>query len=320
MKKSQIYPLSLLLFLWACHGSPVKKEDLQAANTPVIKPNTVNQIVGIGRIEPEGKIVSLAVNSGGVVVKIYKNEGAKVQLGETLLQIDNAVEMARIQQLKSKITTLQSQIRIAENMVSQTQIQRDNRQSYFQRMKNLYEQNAATRQQFEDAQAEYLTQENKYERSIVEVTLAKLKAAETGKEHQTAIAELRKKAVNAPASGQLLEILVQKGGAVELFSTFATFAPDGKTIAVCEVDELFADKIQVGQNAEIHLIGNEQVITSGSVIYASAYLRKKSLFSEKAGDQEDRRVREVKILLTKPEALLYNTRIECRIDTKKTPG
>ncbi len=316
MKKSYFYYLFLLVFLSACHGSPVKKEDLQAANALVEKPANVNQIVGIGRIEPEGKIISLAVNSGGIITQINKKEGDNVTIGETLIILDNAVELAKIAQINSKIATQNEQIKFAESVIKQTEIQRDNRKSYYQRMKNLYEQNAETRQKFEDAQAEYLTQESKLELNKVELSLAKSKIVETERELATAKAELEKKTIKANQAGQILEILVQKGSAVEPLSTFAKFAPNGKTIAVCEIDELFADKIQVGQVANISLIGNEQILTSGKVIYASAYLRKKSLFSEKAGDQEDRRVREVKILLDKSDVLLFNTRVECTITTK----
>ena len=266
MKKTYFYYLLLLVFLCACHGSPMKKEDLQAANALVAKPANVNQIVGIGRIEPEGKIISLAVNSGGIITQINKKEGDNVAIGETLISLDNAVELAKIAQINSKIATQNEQIKFAESIIKQTEIQRDNRKSYYQRMKSLYEQNAETRQRFEDAQAEYLTQESKLELNKVELSLAKSKIIETEKELATAKAELEKKTTKSSLSGQILEVLVQKGSAVEPLSTFAKFAPNGKTIAVCEIDELFADKIQAGQVADIRLIGNEQILTSGKVM------------------------------------------------------
>ena len=47
------------------------------------------------------------------------------------------------------------------------------------------------------------------------------------------------------------------------------------------------------------------------------YLKKKSLFSEQAGDAEDRRVREVRITLKNAEKILFNTRVECVMAIKK---
>jgi hypothetical protein len=45
----------------------------------------------------------------------------------------------------------------------------------------------------------------------------------------------------------------------------------------------------------------------------SPYLKKKSLFSEKSDDQEDRRVREIKIALINDSGLLINSKVECVI-------
>jgi hypothetical protein len=49
-------------------------------------------------------------------------------------------------------------------------------------------------------------------------------------------------------------------------------------------------------------------------------LKKKSLFSDAVGDAEDRRVREVKILIEKGEGLLFNSRMEAVIDLKPEAG
>jgi hypothetical protein len=50
------------------------------------------------------------------------------------------------------------------------------------------------------------------------------------------------------------------------------------------------------------------------VVLASPYLRKKSLFADKAGDLEDRRVREVRVQLDQPEKVLLGARVECVIE------
>jgi len=60
-------------------------------------------------------------------------------------------------------------------------------------------------------------------------------------------------------------------------------------------------------------IGGDQSITTGTIESVSPYLRKKSLFSEKAGDLEDRRVREVVIRVQDASHLLINAKVECII-------
>jgi multidrug resistance efflux pump len=313
MKNTNVLLCLVGLSLFACHGSPVKKEDLELAKMPVKSIEKVQKVVGIGRIEPENEITSLAVNASGIVQKIYVQEGENVQAGKVLFALENSVELAKIAEVESKIISQNAQIQWFENQIKQTQIQYNNRKSYFQRMKTLFESNATTKQEFENAETEYLTQESKLESNLTELRLAKSRLAEIEKQLQTAQAEAQKKVVKATQTGKILELLVQEGNAIEALATFAKFAPEGKTIATCEIDELFAQQIALNQTAEIRLLGNENILTVGKVIFVSDYLRKKSLFSEKAGDQEDRRVREIKILLDKPNVSLFNTRVECAI-------
>ncbi len=72
----------------------------------------------------------------------------------------------------------------------------------------------------------------------------------------------------------------------------------------------------MGQLAIIRQPGSDRELARGVVFYAAPSLKKKSLFSDDAGNLEDRRVREVRIRVTSGQPLLYNSRVECVIDTK----
>jgi hypothetical protein len=76
---------------------------------------------------------------------------------------------------------------------------------------------------------------------------------------------------------------------------------------------MFAGRVKEGQIAEITLVGDNKVIATGKVIRTAPYLKRKSLFSELPGDREDRRVREVWILLDDNAGLLFNMQVECKI-------
>ena len=52
-------------------------------------------------------------------------------------------------------------------------------------------------------------------------------------------------------------------------------------------------------------------------IFTASFLKKKSLFTDQAGEKEDRRVRQIKIGLDHPEQLLLNARVECVIDISR---
>lgn len=106
---------------------------------------------------------------------------------------------------------------------------------------------------------------------------------------------------------------VTQGAALSQYATYAEFAPAGALIIRSEVDELFSQKLKVGQQVEIRYAGSQEVIATGEIKMLSPYLKKKSLFSEKANDQEDRRVREVRISIKGNSGLIINSKVECVI-------
>jgi hypothetical protein len=83
---------------------------------------------------------------------------------------------------------------------------------------------------------------------------------------------------------------------------------------VCEIDEMYAGKIAVGQKGWIRNVGSIDTLSTGTVYFTYSFLKKKSLFTDQSGEKEDRRVRTIKMMLDQPEKLLLNARIECVID------
>lgn len=301
--------------LAGCHGNSVSKEELAAGNRPVQTPTSVGEVVGIGRIEPEGKLVKLAVNAGGVVRAIHQREGQIVRAGDLILSLDNAVEQSRRAELNGRMLTQIEQIGLTHATHRQATVQRDLARRNWERTQKLHENKAETGQNAEKAEADYRAQEAAVEAATRQIALAQTRLTELKQAERTAQAELQTKVVRAPADGVLLDLSIDEGEAVLPLSPFADFAPAGRTMAVAEIDELFANQVRVGQTVQVRLVGQRTNLTNGRVIYAAPYLRRKSLFSEKVGDQEDRRVREIRVALDKPDGLLFNTRVECIIKT-----
>jgi len=118
-----------------------------------------------------------------------------------------------------------------------------------------------------------------------------------------------------PQNGRLLEVSARVGASLTPGQRYAQLAPEGRLTALCEIDELFADDIKTGQEAFVRYKGYPDTVSKGTVLYAAPYLKKKSLFSDEVGVKEDRRVREVRILLDNQE-LLINRQVECIIKIK----
>jgi hypothetical protein len=116
----------------------------------------------------------------------------------------------------------------------------------------------------------------------------------------------------------MLEMHIEKGSAVNQFEKYAEVAPSGPMTVRTEVDELFAGRLRIGLDADIRFVGNDSVVARGKVIFLSPYLKKKSLFSQKANEQEDRLVREVRIKLEGDNELILNSKVESVIKLKNS--
>jgi multidrug efflux pump subunit AcrA (membrane-fusion protein) len=122
-----------------------------------------------------------------------------------------------------------------------------------------------------------------------------------------------KKRVYAPEDGMMLNWDVKLGQAIAAGTKLGDFAPAGNLMAITEIDELYALKVKTGQKVSINLQGTNDKLSSGTVIYCAPYLSKKSIFSDRADNLEDRRVREVHVRVDNPNAVLIGSRVECII-------
>ncbi|MCD0472486.1 HlyD family secretion protein [Flavobacterium sp. JAS] len=309
MKYTIIYLIALIFS--SCSKKEEKKPDQVSALKEVIS----SGIVGLGRIEPDEKLSSLATEVGGIVVAIHKKENDIIAKGDLIIELDHSVQDAKKVQIKSRIETQRIEINIAQLKLKENKINLVNKQIELQRLKNLHENGAETRQNVDNLETETKIFQANVEQLQSRVMMENSRLEEVKQELEVSNKELQQYWIKALSDGQIMTMNATKGAALSPNQAFADFIPKSKLVATCEIDELFADKIKKGQKAIIRQIGSNKTVGSGVVIFASSALKRKSLFSEKAGDQEDRRVREIKILLANQTQYLINSRIECVIET-----
>jgi len=290
-----------------------KKTDKIPVKT--IDPSSVKitEIVAVGKVEPDKNITNLAATSGGVVVEVLKEDGDSVQSGEALVRLNNEIEQIKINQLKSQIQSQHSQIEIEQNNMKNAGLKLGNKKQLLNSTQNLLKKGAESQQVFTDLDTEVKTLELDFDKAKTSVDLALSRLNELTQQLKQAQVEVSEKILRAPFSGTVLNMMLTKGAAVNQYATYAEFAPSGKKIIRAEVDEMFCQDLKMGQKVDVRYAGNDKVIATGTIEMLSPYLKKKSLFSEKANDQEDRRVREVKVLLTDDPDILINSKVECVI-------
>lgn len=281
-----------------------------------VKPADVDKIVALGRVEPEDQITSLSMEVPGIVRRVAVQDGANVRLGETILELDHSVESARLSLAEARVQTQIEEVKGVRSQIRSAETKAQNYRDKYERLKNIFESGAETRQNLDNAKTDYETALRETERLQSSLQSAESRLNELKADARVSAAQIAQKVLKAPSDGLVLKITPNAGSAVTVGASVGDFAPKGALTVLCEVDELFVNSVVIGQKARIRLQGNSGAIAEGVVSAVGPYLKKKSLFSDEAGALEDRRVREVRIRLNTASNLLLNSRVECVIAVK----
>ncbi len=307
-----------LIVLIVLIGSCKKGDSTEISNTTTkgigkMDSPSVKDVLGIAIIEPWGGIVPLGTEQSGIIKSVKANIGDKLNKNDIILIMDNTLENAQIQQSNSKTNTQNEVINTANQNLKQLQLKLQKANVDLQRDLNLNKRDALTKKELESSQ--YVVQDILKQIEIQQATIhqqqVKLKEFKADVNYFQTIEN--KKLIKAPSNGTLLSLDVKSGQFLNFGQLIGDFAPDGPVMALTEIDELYADKIKIGQKAVIKRQGKNEVITTGTVKLTSPYLQKKSLFSDNPSALEDRRVREVRVQIDEPEKVLIGSRVECII-------
>ncbi len=300
---------SSLLLLFSCGKKEEKKEVVVQKETKM----DVDQVVGIATVEPVGRILPITSEVNGVVDKIYYNSGQKVKKGQVIFSLENGVEQAQLQQSQSKLATQKASIGSAKSSKESLKIKLANAKTTFERNQKMFAGGAVTQQALDDSKTNFEGLENDLRTSEETIAQQEARLMELERDIQYSQTVLARKSIRADVDGTILNLDLKLGSIVTPNSSVGDFAPEGPYMAITEIDELFAHRVQLGQAAYVRLQGAKDTLTTGKVIFVSPYLKKKSLFSDRPDNLEDRRVREVRVELQDKSKVLIGSRLECVI-------
>lgn len=272
-----------------------------------------HQVVGLGRIEPDQRIVDLTSEVSGTVAAVRRTEGERVGKGETILELRREAEAAGLEQAVAAIHVRRADVSAAGAALSGARAKAGLARSQHERIASLFDKGSEPQTVLEDATTELESQTQEVRRLEAVLASAKATLEQARADSARARAEFERKSVVAPADGRVLGLDVTPGFVVTPQKPLGAFAPDGPVIARCEIDELFANLVSVGQVASVRSQGSVDTLGSGRVSFVGPYLRRKSLFSDEVGELEDRRVREIRVSFDGAEQLLLGARVECVI-------
>lgn len=309
MIKQFLYFLFFTAILTACGSSEKEQQPAAIKKSPL----EIDQLVGIARIEPEGKIAPLGSEVPGIVATILVREGEPVKKGQLLLRLDEQAESAQVEQSSARRSTRAERINSLTARVEAIKVKLNAAEVERNRNRSLADAKAGSEKLALDAEAAYATLLAELKVAQADVQEAKANLGEIDAESRYLRSVRDKKMVFAPQDGMMLNWEIKAGQAIAAGTRLGDFAPAGNLIAITEIDELYALKVKNGQRVKITAQGSKKVLTTGKVTYCSPYLSKKSIFSDRADNLEDRRVREVRITIDNPSAVLIGSRVECII-------
>jgi multidrug resistance efflux pump len=286
------------------------------ASVSRINPSDISKVTALGRVEPEDQITALSMEVSGVVSKISTQDGDNLKAGATILELDHSVESARLRLAEARVRTQEEELKGIRAQISSAEAKAQNYRDRFDRLQNIFNNGAETRQNLDNAKTDYETAKREVERLQSSLRSAESRLTELRADANVTGAEIGRKVLKAPSDGTVLKLSPNVGSAVAVGASVGDFAPKGAVTVLCEVDELFVASVALGQKAQIRMQGGTNVVADGVVTAVGPYLKKKSLFSDEAGALEDRRVREVRVRLNNAGNLLLNTRVECIIAVK----
>ena len=296
-----------VLILASC-GS--KQENSETEATSIIPVN----VVGVGKIVPQGGVIELAAPAAGIVMEINAKPGEKVSRGDLILTLYNSDEELALKEADSRIRTQEMSIESAKITIDQERIAYSDLTRQLNDAKELLSAGATTGENVRRLQSEY---DQKTERLKIlenDYNLKKSQLNEIRVQRASKANELDKTLFRAPLDGTLLDITPREGEAVSMHQQYGRLSPDKPLVVIVEIDELFADRLDIGQTCYINLHGDSELAATGKINRISPDLKKKSLFSDSGTDLEDRRIREIEVSLDEINKTLFiESKVECRV-------
>ena len=245
------------------------------------KNNEDNSFAGSGIIEAteitvsaeaQGKLLSLAVEEGDTVQK--DQVIAKIDVEKVALQKD--VILADLADISWSEKILEKEIAVAEEMVSQASITLANVQKTRDRISNLFNKNAATKDQLDKAETELALSTSRLhsaEKRLVEIKtrLASLEAKRNKIEASLRLldSQIEDGSIVCPKDGMVIEKYVEQGEVVNFGMPLCKIADISKVWLKIYVGETMVGKLTVGGEADIRIDSHPGDVFKGRITWIS---------------------------------------------------
>lgn len=302
----------LLLGSMACQDSSKRKPDGNEEDS-LENVEPVN-LLAIGKVLPASGWKQITAEESGIVENIFVKEGDTLMPGTRILQIRSTMSELDLAQENVKLQELKELHLQNKNDLIREQLLLDQLYKKYITSKSLFDKQAETKEVMENDYSSWKQQEARVN-SLKKLNSSQVKAEE---EQKINIAKSRQQVENLQVSvsegGVLTELLVKTGQYITNTDLIGTYGDLNELVIEAELDELYSDRVKIGQSVVCRKLGQSAEIAHGEVIYVSPTLSDKSIIYESANEAQDRRVRKLKISVKNSSSILINSKVECLIN------
>ena len=248
---------------WLWRGRAVPVDVVEVRSAPLVRTLQFS-----ARVATTSR-VNLGSTQTGRVTAVALREGARVQRGDVLVQLETdelrsalAQAVAAERQAAARVQSLRGSGRsVAQAQVAQAQATLQATERELARTQQLVAQGFVSAARLDDArkavalaraqQDSARAQQQTVGDGGPDLALAEAQRAQAQAAVQAAEARLAQTTVRAPADGRVLTRTVEPGQIVQPGAALMSLALDGPTQLVAQVDERFLDQLQAGQPARV---------------------------------------------------------------------
>ncbi|WDF67546.1 HlyD family efflux transporter periplasmic adaptor subunit [Sphingobacterium oryzagri] len=309
------YPFLLIalvgLLYAACKQSGKPQQDTETTETMLAKVNTV---VAIGKVVPANGYEWLASPVSGLVKEVMVKEGDHVDAGEVVIKLSEQTAPLAVDLSKVQLERMLAQNKSSQSSIQEEQLKLAELREKYETSHTLYAKNAETREKMQADSNAWKQQEQRLlsVQQDIKATAVDQKAQRIN--IRKAEEDYQALQVRASGSGTIVELLAEVGQSVTPSTTLGRVANTDSLLVEAEVDELFVDRVNIGQSVSFFAVGSKRAVGTGKIVYVSPTLMDKSMLYESANEGDDRRVRRLKIKPDRSDGLLINAKVDCQIN------
>lgn len=236
-----------------------------------------NTITASGTIETTE--VTVAAKVGGEITKLLVNEGAKVNKGDTLLNIDRTDLEIQYKQALANASAAEAQYNLTlkgpriEDML-QAEANYKNAKTDFDRTEELYKEKTITQKMRDDAELKFITAEQNYEKMkrgsrSEEIAGARARFNQAAAQTEAIQKKLNDAVVVAPIQGVITQKAIEEGDNVVPNGSLFRISRLDKVHLTIYVTEIELAKIKLGQDAKIFIDAYPDKPFIGKITYIS---------------------------------------------------